>query len=315
MKLHHILESGQFNDNKILDSLFREASRLEDLAGRGELPQTMRGRVMATLFYEPSTRTRLSFESAMKRLGGSVIGTDDASRFSSAVKGESLPDTIRVTGSYADVIVLRHPREGAAKIAAECSPVPVINAGDGAGQHPTQALLDMYTIWKEFGRTDRLSVAMAGDLLYGRTVHSLTCMLAHHSGNSIFFVSPHRLRIPERLRQYLKDSGVLFRETECLEDVAGRVDVLYMTRIQKERFPSDEEYSRLRDCYVVDRKFLDKMKEKSIIMHPLPRVSEISPEVDGDPRAAYFRQAGNGLYVRMALLNMVFGDADREAKE
>jgi aspartate carbamoyltransferase catalytic subunit len=263
---------------------------------------------MATLFYEPSTRTRLSFESAMTRLGGSVIGTEAASHFSSAVKGESLPDTIRIVGRYADVIVIRHPQEGSSRTAAECSPVPVINAGDGAGQHPTQALLDMYTIKRELGRLDNLSVAMTGDLLYGRTVHSLTYLLAHYSDIRLSFLSPEQLRIPLNLRQYLKRKGIHFKESTSMEDAVQEADVLYMTRIQKERFASEAEYGKLKGCYVIDKRILALMKKKSIIMHPLPRVDEISPEADSDPRAAYFRQAENGLYIRMALLKMILGD-------
>ena len=307
MKIRHILESQQFKDRAVLESLFKEADEMERLSRSGNSPQIMKGRVMATLFYEPSTRTRLSFESAMTRLGGSVIGTEAASHFSSAVKGESLPDTIRIVGRYADVIVIRHPQEGSSRTAAECSPVPVINAGDGAGQHPTQALLDMYTIRKELGRTDDLSVAMVGDLLYGRTVHSLTYLLAHYNNITLSFLSPEQLRIPSNIRQYLKGKGIPFKETSNLEDIAGMVDVLYVTRIQKERFASEAEYKKLKGCYVIDRKILKLMKDKSIIMHPLPRVDEISPEVDSNPRAAYFRQAENGLYIRMALLKMILG--------
>ncbi len=307
MKIRHILESQQFRDRASLEGLFKEADEMERLSSSGNPPQIMKARIMATLFYEPSTRTRLSFESAMARLGGSVIGTEAASHFSSAVKGESLPDTIRVVGRYADVIVIRHPQEGSSRTAAGCSSVPVINAGDGAGQHPTQALLDMYTIKRELGRLDNISVAMAGDLLYGRTVHSLTYLLAHYNDIRLTFLSPEQLRIPSNIRQYLKRRGVPFKESTSMEDAAQEADVLYMTRIQKERFASEAEYRKLMGCYVVDRKILNLMKEKSIIMHPLPRVDEISPEVDSDPRAAYFRQAENGLYIRMALLKTILG--------
>lgn len=307
MKLRHVLDCGQFEDTKLLESILREASRLEGLHKRRELPQSMKGKVMATLFYEPSTRTRLSFESAMARLGGSVIGTEDAKQFSSLVKGETLADSARIVSGYADVIVMRHPEPGSARRAAENSLVPVINAGDGPAQHPTQAILDMYTIWKEMGRLDNLSITMVGDLLYGRTIHSLAHLLAQRKGVKMHFVAPEQLRIPDTLRGYLREKGVDYRETSSLEEAAGKADVLYMTRIQKERFPTEKEYLKLRGCYILDRKILGLMKKSSVIMHPLPRVDELSTEVDSDPRAAYFRQAGNGLYVRMALLNTILG--------
>ena len=307
MDIRHVLEAKQFRDTAVLERLFREADRLERLSRAGRLPQTMKGRIMASLFYEPSTRTRFSFESAMTRLGGSVIGTEDASRFSSFVKGESLPDTIRVVSRYADLIVIRHPQEGSAAIAAGVSGVPVINAGDGPGQHPTQALLDLYTIRKEKGRLDNLSVAMVGDLLYGRTVRSLTYLMALRPGNRLTFVSPDRLRMSQDIKSWLRDRKVHFEETSSLEEAAPGADIIYMTRIQKERFPSDKEYLKFKGCYVISRKTLKLLRRDAIIMHPLPRVDEISPEVDSDPRAAYFRQAENGLYIRMALLNMILG--------
>lgn len=309
MEIRHVLESKQFRDRQVLERLFRESEKMEKLSGSGELPQLMKGKVMASLFYEPSTRTRLSFESAMTRLGGSVIGTEAASQFSSAVKGESLTDTIKIIGRYADIIVIRHPQEGSARLASEASPIPVINGGDGPGQHPTQALLDMYTIKKELGRIDDLSIAMVGDLFYGRTVHSLTYLLAQQNGVRLYFVSPDQLKIPQRIKTFLKEEKkVPYEETTSLEDVAPKADVLYVTRIQKERFSNEEEYNKLKGCYVINNQILKLMKEKAIIMHPLPRVEEIAKEVDSDPRAAYFRQAENGLYIRMALLNMILGD-------
>jgi aspartate carbamoyltransferase catalytic subunit len=309
MEIRHVLESKQFRDRQVLEQLFKEAERMENLSRSGQLPQPMNGKVMASLFYEPSTRTRLSFESAMTRLGGSVIGTEAASHFSSAVKGESLPDSIKIIGKYADVIVIRHPQEGSARLASEVSPIPVINGGDGPGQHPTQALLDMYTINKELGRIDNLSVAMVGDLFYGRTVHSLTYLLAQQNDIHLYFVSPEQLKMPKRIKTFLKEEkGIPFEETTSLEDVAGKADVLYVTRIQKERFSNEEEYNKLKGTYVINNQILKLMKDKAIIMHPLPRVEEIANEVDSDPRAAYFRQAENGLYIRMALLNMILGD-------
>lgn len=308
MQIRHVLDSQQFKGRKVLERLFEEADEMERLSRTGSLPQTMRGRLMATLFYEPSTRTRLSFESAMERLGGSVIGTESASNFSSAVKGESLPDTVRVVGRYADIIVIRHPEGGSSRLAAKHSTVPVINAGDGSEQHPTQALLDMYTIKKELGRLDGLSVGMVGDLLYGRAARSLAYLLAQQSGIRLFFISPGQLRMAPDLKGYLKRKGIPFEETTSLEDFAGKLDVLYVTRIQKERFPTQEDYLRFKGCYVVDKGTLRLMRDKAIIMHPLPRVDEIAGEVDSDPRAAYFRQAENGLYIRMALLKMILGD-------
>jgi aspartate carbamoyltransferase catalytic subunit len=310
MKISHVLESQQFKDRVFLEELFREADKMEAYCRSGDCPPLLRGKLMTTLFYEPSTRTRFSFETSMKRLGGLVVGTESASQFSSAVKGESLPDTIRTVARYSDIIILRHPQEGSARIAAECSPVPVINAGDGAGQHPTQALLDIYTIRKEMGKIEGLTYSMVGDLLYGRTVHSLTYLLAQHRDVRLNFVSPEQLRIPANIREYLSRKGIPFMETDCLEDVEAETDILYVTRIQKERFASEAEYLKLKGCYVIAGKNLSRMKKKSIIMHPLPRVDEISPEVDPDPRAAYFRQAENGLYIRMALLKMILGGVD-----
>jgi len=304
--MNHIIDTKQFKDDRELQKIFREADRMESICRKGEASEDLKGKILATLFYEPSTRTRFSFESAMHKLGGRVIGTESAAHFSSFVKGETLPDTMRVISSFADVIVMRHPETGSAKLAAKYSSVPIINAGDGSGQHPTQSLLDAYTIQKELGRLDNLNVAMVGDLLYGRTVHSLAYLLAHRKGIKLFFVSPKQLSIPGDLKEYLeKEKGIPFEETERLEDVAGDVDVLYVTRIQKERFRSPEEYEKMKGCYVVDRKILELMKKDARVLHPLPRVNEISTEVDEDPRAAYFRQAENGLFVRMALLKMV----------
>jgi aspartate carbamoyltransferase catalytic subunit len=306
-KLKHVLDSKQFRDRKFLDDLFRAARGMEKACLKGSCPQSLRGKIMATLFYEPSTRTRLSFESAMLKLGGSVIGTENASEFSSAFKGESLKDTIRIVQKYADVIVIRHPEEGSARRAAEASEVPVINAGDGPGQHPTQMLLDMYTINKEKGRVDDLGVAAIGDLLYGRTTRSLVYMLSHMKGIGFTFVSPERLRFSREFLAYLDSRKVKYVQTDCLDDALGS-DVLYMTRIQKERFSSEDEYNKYKGCYVLDKSHLARMNKDAIVMHPLPRVGEISTGIDSDPRAAYFRQAENGLYVRMALLNMILGE-------
>jgi aspartate carbamoyltransferase catalytic subunit len=310
-KIHHIVEVKQFKKRELLEEIFSLAKEMEIADKTGNygnltLPQIPRKKILATLFYEPSTRTRLSFESAMMRLGGEVISTEDAPAFSSVTKGESLVDTIRVTASYADVIVLRHYEEGSSKIAAEVSPVPIINAGDGTGQHPTQALLDMYTIQKELGRIDNLEVGLVGDLLYGRTVHSLAYLLAQQQGIKLYFVSPEEIKMPRDIIHYLKEEQhVPFVETTDLKEVASKVDILYVTRIQKERFRNIEEYNRMKGVYVINNDILNLMKKDARIMHPLPRVDEIAIEVDKDPRAAYFRQVDNGLYVRMALLKMI----------
>ena len=266
------------------------------------------GRIMATLFYEPSTRTRFSFETAMHRLGGSVISTESAGEFSSVSKGETLEDTIRILNGYADVIVLRHSEVGGAARAAAVSRVPVINAGDGAGQHPTQALLDLYTIEKELGRVDGLGVAMVGDLAQGRTVRSLAYLLGKFDQIRIYFVAPPLLRMKEDIREHLSAHGVQYTEEDSLERVLPEVDVVYQTRVQKERFADRAaEYEQCRGLYIISSESLKLMKPQAIVMHPLPRVGEITPEVDADPRAAYFRQAQNGLYVRMALLSAVLG--------
>lgn len=298
--MYHVLSAHQF-DRTQLDQLFRMADIMEYNAKNGGT-NLLQGKIMAALFFEPSTRTRFSFESAMMRLSGSVISTENAAQFSSAIKGETLEDSIRVISSYADVIVLRHNEEGAAKRAAQVAGVPVINAGDGSGEHPTQSLLDLYTIQKELGAIDGLKVAMVGDLTYGRTVHSLSYMLAKYEKVTVYFVSPENCPIPEKVKAYLDERGVTYFEETDLEKVSGEVDVLYMTRIQKERFPSGEEYLKAAGKYVINQEIVDGMKPNAIILHPLPRAGEILPEVDGDARAAYFRQATNGVYIRMALL-------------
>jgi aspartate carbamoyltransferase catalytic subunit len=262
---------------------------------------------MASLFYEPSTRTRFSFESAMLRLGGSIISTENAKEFSSAAKGESLEDSIRVTGNYADVIVLRHFEEGASLQASHVSSVPVINAGDGRGQHPTQALLDMYTIQKELGKLSGIHVAMVGDLKNGRTVRSLAYLLGKYSKIKLTFVSPKALKMGQDVKTYLKRHKVECEETENWKDALARADVVYQTRVQKERFPSFKEYKKYHGAYVLTRKEVRLMKKGSIILHPLPRVGEIAPEVDNMAPAKYFKQAEYGLYLRMALLEYVLG--------
>ena len=307
MRPNHVIEAQQF-DVDLLNSIFSTAQEMEQVVqhyGSNILSR----RVMATLFYEPSTRTRLSFESAMTRLGGAVLTTESAQEFSSASKGETLEDTIRVIAGYSDVIVLRHFESGASQRAADVSGVPIINAGDGTGQHPTQSLLDMYTISREIGRLESISVALVGDLSHGRTVRSLCYLLAKYPNPKIFFVAPETVRMKRDIKDYLTRNKVQFSEVEDLYQVAGEVDVLYQTRIQRERFGDKlEDYEKARGKYIVDESILNCMREDAIIMHPLPRVDEIDPAVDADPRAAYFRQAHNGLYVRMALLKMLLAD-------
>ena len=302
--LTHIIEAQQF-DIDLLSEIFALAEEMEQVV-RHYGSNILNRRVMATLFYEPSTRTRLSFESAMRRLGGEVITTESAQEFSSAAKGETLEDTIRIVMGYVDVIVLRHFESGASRRAAEVSEVPILNAGDGAGQHPTQALLDIYTINREIGRLDEISVALVGDLANGRTVRSLCYLLAKYKAPKIYLVAPSLVRMKEDIKDYLRRYGVFFEETEDLYAVASQVDVIYQTRIQRERFGDRTgDYERVRGRYIIDKSILNCMRERAIIMHPLPRVDEIVSEVDCDPRAAYFRQAHNGLYVRMALLKMI----------
>jgi len=306
MRLHHIIKAQQF-DRELLDEIFAVATEMENVAVEGS--DILRRKVMATLFYEPSTRTRLSFESAMRKLGGEVITTESAREFSSAAKGETLEDTIRVMEGYSDVIVLRHFESGAAERAAAVSRTPIINAGDGPGQHPTQALLDIYTIKKELGRLDGISIAMVGDLANGRTVRSLSYLLTKYDGVKIYFVAPEVVKMRDDIKEYLAEHNTFFAEEEDLRGVVPKVDVIYQTRIQKERFGErTEDYEKAKGKYVIDKDILKIMKKDAIIMHPLPRLDELKPEVDDDPRAAYFRQAQNGLYIRMALLKMIFTD-------
>jgi aspartate carbamoyltransferase catalytic subunit len=290
----------------MLEELFELSRRMETVVAAGG-SKLLDGTIMASLFYEESTRTRFSFESAMLRLGGSVISTENARQFSSVSKGETLEDTIRILNGYADVIVMRHYEAGAARRAADVSAVPVINAGDGAGQHPTQALLDLYTIQKELGHIDDLSIAVVGDLANGRTVRSLCYLLAKYRNVRITMVAPPVVKMREDIKAYLVRHNLPFTEETDLRLVAPKVDVIYQTRIQKERFENAEEYAAARGVYVIDRELLELMRPRSIVMHPLPRVDEIAPEVDDDPRAAYFRQAQNGLFIRMALLSGCLG--------
>ena len=290
-------------DRALIEQLLERAAAFEQAtdidAGR------LQGRLLATIFYEPSTRTRFSFEAAMHRLGGQVLSAENATKASSAAKGESLEDTIRVIGGYADGIVLRHPEAGAPERAARVAQVPVISAGDGAGHHPTQALLDLYTIKKELGRLDHLRIGLAGDLRNGRTVRSLALLLARFPGNELVLISPPGLRMGEDIVGLLEQAHQGLRQTADFAGAIPGLDVLYQTRVQAERFESPEEYERYRGVYVVTAEVMRRLPERAILMHPLPRVGEIDPLVDADPRAAYFRQARNGLCVRMAVLDWV----------
>ena len=265
------------------------------------------GRILATLFFEPSTRTRLSFESAMLSLGGQVLGFSSANS-SSASKGESVADTIRVVSAYCDIIAMRHPKEGAPLVATQHSLVPVINAGDGGHNHPTQTLTDLMTIHKEKGHFDNLTIGFCGDLKFGRTVHSLVAAMSRYTGVRFVFVSPEELKLPRYVKeQYIKSKNIPYTQSTSLEEVMPELDILYMTRVQKERFFNEEDYLRLKDSYILTPEKLANAKEDLRILHPLPRVNEISVAVDNDPRACYFKQAQNGRYIRMALIMKLLG--------
>ena len=283
-----------------IDQLIALASDIEK--DRSRYAHVCDGKKLATLFYEPSTRTRLSFEAAMLNLGGSVLGFSSADS-SSAAKGESVSDTIRVISSYADICAIRHPKEGAAYVAASKSSIPVINAGDGGHQHPTQTLTDLLTIHFLKGRLSNMTVGLCGDLKFGRTVHSLIHALARYSGIRFVLISPPELKIPDYIRETVLDAnGIEYRETTNLDDAMEELDILYMTRVQRERFFNEEDYIRMKDCYILDKEKMKLAKPDMFILHPLPRVNEISVEVDDDPRAAYFKQAEYGVYIRMALI-------------
>lgn len=302
----HLVSSRDL-DRTTIDDLLRRARRMA--AHPEEAGRRLEGKILASLFYEPSTRTRFSFESAMLRLGGHVLAAADAPRESSVAKGETIEDTVRVIDAYADIIVLRHPEQGAAQRAAGASSVPLINAGDGAGEHPTQALLDLFTIQQELGRADHLRIGFAGDLRHGRTVRSLASLLAHFDGTELVLIAPPELQLQEDVRDVLRQAGVALRDEPDLGRAIDDLDVLYQTRVQRERFPSAEAYERVRGIAVVDPAIMRRLPARAILMHPLPRVDEIVTAVDADPRAAYFRQARNGLPVRMAILDWMLGPA------
>ena len=297
--MRHIMSPLDFSVEE-LDQLLNLANDIE--ANPKKYAHACDGKKLATLFYEPSTRTRLSFEAAMMNLGGNVLGFSSAAS-SSATKGETVADTIRMVACYADICAMRHPKEGAPLVASLHSPIPVINAGDGGHQHPTQTLTDLLTIRSLKGRLDNLTIGLCGDLKFGRTVHSLISALVRYTGIRFVLISPAALRIPSYIRDdVLRENNIEFEEVERLEDALPKLDVLYMTRVQKERFFNEEDYVRMKDFYILDKKKMELAPQDMIVMHPLPRVNEIAVEVDDDPRAAYFKQAQYAVYARMALI-------------
>lgn len=297
-KLKHLVSSDDFTKENLLsllslgDEIYKDKEKFLD---------SCRGKVLAALFFEPSTRTRLSFETAMLRLGGSVITVSDP-KVSSTTKGESLADTIRTVSSYADIIAMRNPHDGAANLAKNVSKVPFINAGDGANQHPTQTLTDLLTIYETKKSLENLTIAFCGDLKFGRTVHSLVKTISKFDNNKFIFISPNELCIPEYIKMYLKEKNISFKEVRTIEEVIKDVDILYMTRVQKERFFNEADYVRLKDTYILDKEKMNLAKDDMIVLHPLPRVNEIKEEVDSDKRAKYFMQVHFGMIIRMALI-------------
>ena len=290
---------------KELNEIFKLAHEIEE--NPEEFLHVCDGKILATLFYEPSTRTRFSFEAAMLRLGGKVIGFSEPNS-SSVSKGESVADTIRTVACYADIVAMRHPKEGAPRIAAEYSSIPVINAGDGGHQHPTQTLTDLLTTMSIKGTLSNLTIGCCGDLKFGRTVHSLIKAMSRYKNNKFVLISPEELSIPDYIRkEVLEKNNIEFKQVEKMEDVMNELDILYMTRVQRERFFNEEDYIRLKDSYILDGEKMKKAKKDMIVLHPLPRVNEISYEVDNDPRGCYFRQAKYGMYVRMALMAKLLG--------
>lgn len=303
LKGRHLIEPADLTVSEI-DEICSLAEQM--IVDPASFQYVCRGKILATLFFEPSTRTRLSFEAAMLHLGGTVEGFADAS-YTSSTKGETLADTIRVVSSYVDVIAMRTPKEGAALLASKYSPVPVINAGDGGHSHPTQTLTDLVTIRRLLGDYQGLTVGFCGDLKFGRTVHSLTQALSRYKGNKFIFISPKELCLPEYMIEQLDEKGIPYTIAERLEDVIGELDILYMTRVQKERFFNEQDYLRLKDSYILDKEKMKLAKDRMFVLHPLPRVNEISPEIDDDPRAAYFKQVKFGMYARMALIAKLTG--------
>ena len=304
LKGRHLIEPGDLSVSEVEEICSLAEQMIVD---PNSFQDVCRGKILATLFFEPSTRTRLSFEAAMLRLGGSVEGFADAS-VTSGTKGETLADTIRVVSSYVDVIAMRNPKEGAALLASKYSPIPIINAGDGGHSHPTQTLTDLVTIRRLMGGFEGHTIGFCGDLKFGRTVHSLAQAMSRYKNNKFVFISPKELCVPDYLiKNVLEPNNIQYVTAERLEDVLGELDILYMTRVQKERFFNEQDYIRLKDSYILDKEKMKLAKQKMIVLHPLPRVNEIAPEVDDDPRAAYFKQVKYGMYARMALISKVTG--------
>lgn len=301
--LRHLMSPLDFSTEE-LDKLFDLANDIEK--NPAKYAHLCDGKILATCFYEPSTRTRLSFESAMYNLGGNVLGFSDAGS-SSAAKGESVSDTIRTVSCFADICAMRHPKEGAPMVAASKSSIPVINAGDGGHQHPTQTLTDLLTIRSLKGRLDNFTIGLCGDLKFGRTVHSLINALIRYENITFIFISPEELKVPDYITDMLKDKGIAYEEVISLENCMPKLDLLYMTRVQRERFFNEEDYIRLKDFYILTKAKMQLAKEDMLVLHPLPRVNEISVEVDDDPRAVYFKQVQYGMYVRMALIVTLLG--------
>lgn len=304
LKGKHLIDPMDFSVEE-LQEIFELADRI--ISNQEEFSNICKGKILATLFYEPSTRTRFSFEAAMLRLGGQIIGFSEPNS-SSVSKGESIKDTIRTVACYADITVMRHPKEGAPRVASMSTDMPVINAGDGGHQHPTQTLTDLLTIKESKGKLTGQKIGLCGDLMFGRTVHSLIKALSRYKDNEFILISPRELQIPDYIKkEVLEKNNIKYREVEKLEDIIDELDILYMTRVQRERFFNEEDYVRLKDSYILDRVKLEKAKDSLVIMHPLPRVNEISQNVDSDPRAWYFRQAKLGMFVRMALICKLLG--------
>lgn len=303
--MKHIISITQFTDKKLIETLFARAKQFSEMPN-SEYPKPLQHMTVASIFYEPSTRTRLSFETAIQNLGANLITVESADA-SSAKKGETLEDTIKMLNGYAEAVVLRHPEVGSAERAAAVSQVPIINGGDGAGEHPTQALLDGYTIYKNKGKLDGLKVGLVGDLLNGRTIHSLSQLLSLYDVE-LYCIAPESLQMPEKYIELVEKNGAKVHLLNSWDDVLGELDVLYMTRVQKERFKLVEDYMAIKDSFILDAEVMKKFKDTGIVMHPLPRVNEITTDVDDDPRAMYFEQARNGLYMRMALLEMLFSN-------
>ncbi|WP_369794004.1 aspartate carbamoyltransferase [Porphyromonas sp. COT-108 OH1349] len=310
--MRHCIEPTDFTSQEVRDLI----ALAEDMIARpAAYAEVCRGKKLATLFYEPSTRTRLSFTAAMMELGGNVLGFSDA-RNSSVSKGETVADTARVVSTYADIIAMRHFKEGAALVASQYGSIPVINAGDGSHSHPTQTLTDLLTIHRELGRLDKLTIGLCGDLKYGRTVHSLIKAMSGFENIHFVLISPDSLRLPDYMRKELeRQASLSYTESDSIEAVIGTLDILYMTRVQKERFSDIAEYDRVKDLYILDEEKMALAPERMIVLHPLPRVNEISPEIDNDPRSAYFRQVANGKYIRMALILTLLRAAEGIALE